>query len=85
MSFRLAKGPNYPLFRKFKFFNMATPENYGGSYLKNLCYERPELAYGMTQVKIDIRFVNKIGITANHIFSSSSSLLELPILWKETK
>jgi len=54
MAHRLAKGPNYPLFKKFKFFNMARPELYGGSYLKNLCYERPELAYGISQVRLSI-------------------------------
>jgi len=40
---RLAKGPVVGLFQKFKFFNMARPELYGGSYMKNLAAEAPEL------------------------------------------
>ena len=39
----LAKGPVKGLFQKFKFFNIARPELYGGSYAKNLAAESPEL------------------------------------------
>ena len=39
----LAKGPVKGLFQKFKFFNNARPELYGGSYAKNLAAESPEL------------------------------------------
>ena len=37
------KGPKAPLYRKFKYFNMATPEKYGGSLFKNMMAEAPEL------------------------------------------
>ena len=37
------KGPKAPLYRPFKYFNMATPEKYGGSLFKNMLAEAPEL------------------------------------------
>ena len=37
------KGPKAPLYRKFKYFNLATPEKYGGSLFKNMMAEAPEL------------------------------------------
>lgn len=37
------KGPKIPLYRPFKYFNRATPERYGGSLLKNMLAESPEL------------------------------------------
>ena len=39
----IPKGPKAPLYRKFKYFNMATPEKYGGSLFKNMLAEAPEL------------------------------------------
>jgi hypothetical protein len=40
---RLAKGPIRGLYDKFKVFTYARPELYGGSYMKNLAAESPEL------------------------------------------
>lgn len=37
------KGPKIPLYKPFKYFNRATPEKYGGSLLKNMLAESPEL------------------------------------------
>ena len=34
-----------PLVRRWRFFKLSTPENYGGSYFKNLLAEAPELVY----------------------------------------
>ena len=47
---RLAKGPARELFYKFKVFNYARPELYGGSYFKNLAAESPELVASAAMV-----------------------------------
>merc|ERR1712060_466526 len=44
----IPKGPKAPLYRPFKYFNLAEPEKYGGvgkpmSYVKNLMHDAPEL------------------------------------------
>merc|ERR1712080_364790 len=44
----IPKGPKAPLYRPFKYFNLAEPEKYGGvgkpmSYIKNLLHDAPEL------------------------------------------
>ena len=44
----IPKGPKQPLYRPFKYFNLATPEKYGGvgkpsAYLKNMLHDAPEL------------------------------------------
>merc|ERR1712083_162852 len=44
----IPKGPKAPLYRPFKYFNLAEPEKYGGvgkptSYVKNLLADAPEL------------------------------------------
>ena len=35
-----------PLVERWRFFKMARPENYGGSYWKNACAEIPEVLLG---------------------------------------
>ena len=37
------KGPKTPLWRPFRYFNLAEPEKYGQSYLKNMAADAPEL------------------------------------------
>ena len=44
----IPKGPKQPLYRPFKYFNLAEPEKYGGvgkpsAYLKNMLHDAPEL------------------------------------------
>jgi len=45
---RLSKGPVTEVVRKFKWFPMASPEKYGGSWLKNAWKEVPELVLSLT-------------------------------------
>jgi hypothetical protein len=40
---RLAKGPVRGLFDTYKMIAYSRPEKYGGSYLKNMAAESPEL------------------------------------------
>jgi hypothetical protein len=42
---RVPTGPKTPLFRVFKYFNRSEPEKYGGSLMKNLISDAPELAF----------------------------------------
>merc|ERR1712213_123282 len=46
------KGPKAPLYRPFKYFNLAEPEKYGGvgkptAYIKNAMHDAPELVTGI--------------------------------------
>jgi len=41
MAERFSKGPIVPTFKRFRWFPLATPEKYGGSYLKNAIMDAP--------------------------------------------
>eukprot|EP00093_Oithona_nana_P008586 08586.XXX_118830_119315_1 [CDS] Oithona nana genome sequencing. len=56
------KGPKAPLYRKFKYFNMATPEKYGGSLFKNLMAEAPELLTSTVLVIISAGMLTYVAI-----------------------
>ena len=43
-SSRLSKGPVTEVVKKFKWFPLASPEKYGGSFLKNAWAEIPEVS-----------------------------------------
>ncbi len=40
---KIPTGPKTALYRPFRIFNRASPEKYGGSYIKNCLAEAPEL------------------------------------------
>ena len=42
-SSRLSKGPVTEVVKKFRWFPLASPEKYGGSYMKNAWAEIPEV------------------------------------------
>jgi len=46
------KGPKRPLYRPFKYFNLAEPEKYGGSFLKNMANDAPELLVSLLGIAI---------------------------------
>ena len=41
---RISKGRITEVVKKFKWFPLASPEKYGGSYLKNAWTEAPEVS-----------------------------------------
>ena len=41
---RLSKGPLTPLLKRFRWFPLAEPEKYGGSYLKNAWKDAPNVS-----------------------------------------
>ena len=81
---RLAKGPVVGLFQKFKFFNMARPELYGGSYMKNLAAEAPELIACAFMVFLCYYFIHHI-YHVQAIPSESSSFNDVTVLWMKNK
>ena len=42
------------MYRPFKYFNLAEPEKYGGSYFKNMCNDAPELLVSLLGIAICI-------------------------------
>jgi hypothetical protein len=49
---RLSKGPVTEVVKKFKWFPLASPEKYGGSYLKNAWKEIPEVSAAVHQYRL---------------------------------
>ena len=44
MAERFSKGPIVPTFKRFRWFPLATPEKYGGSFLKNAIKDAPNVS-----------------------------------------
>ena len=44
MAERFSKGPIVPTFKRFRWFPLATPEKYGGSFLKNAIKDVPNVS-----------------------------------------
>ncbi len=51
---QVPKGPKGPLFRPFKYFNLATPEKYGGSLFKNMLADAPELFVSLAMIGVGL-------------------------------
>merc|ERR1711920_459205 len=51
---RLSKGPLTPLLKRFRWFPLAEPEKYGGSYLKNAWKDAPCLVVSLTCSTVSI-------------------------------
>ena len=52
-----------PLITKWRFFKMARPENYGGSYFKNACAEIPEVIWS------GILYAAGLGLVVNAVYN----------------